>query len=219
LSHREAQHDVTLVRRFKAGDESAFNEIVARHRSRVLALALSRLHNHADAEEVAQDTFIRAYRALADFRGESSLATWLHRIAVNLALNRYWYFFRRGRHLSQSLDSPLQEGGTATFADLVASDAPSPVREAITTEFTDLVAVCMTRLSADQNEILRLRTVLDRSYEDIAITLGVKVGTVKSRIARARQNLHTLMTDACPEFGAETPLAECLCADRFARNA
>jgi RNA polymerase sigma-70 factor, ECF subfamily len=184
----------------------------------VLAVALARLHDHADAEEIAQDTFIRAHRALVDFRGESSLATWLHRIAVNLALNRYWYFFRRRRHLSQSLDSPLQQGGNATFADLMASDAPCPVRETITAEFTDLVAACMTRLSAGQTEILRLRTVLDRSYEEIAVTLGVKVGTVKSRIARARQNLHALMADTCPDFGAETSLAECLSAKRIPRS-
>src|ERR1041384_2909076 len=100
----EAQHDAVLVHRFKGGDEAAFAEIIRRHQPRMLSIALRRLHNHADAEEIAQATFIRAHRALAAFRGESSLSTWLHRIAVNLALNRYGYFFRRGRHMGRSFD-------------------------------------------------------------------------------------------------------------------
>src|SRR5207244_3631412 len=105
----EAQHDALLVHRFKAGDESAFAEIVRRHQPRILSIAWGRLRNHADAEEIAQDTFIRAHRALAAFRGESSLSTWLYRITVNLSLNRYGYFFRRGRHMARSFDCPLSD--------------------------------------------------------------------------------------------------------------
>jgi RNA polymerase sigma-70 factor, ECF subfamily len=207
-SELEAKHDAVLVSRFRGGDDEAFAEIVARYQEKTFAVAFARLHNHADAEEITQDTFIRAHRALGTFRGESSLATWLHRIAVNLSLNRYWYFFRRRRHLTQSLDSPLRDDGTATVADYIASEAPSPVGDAMTHEFTQLVATCMTRLSPGQREILRLRTVLDRSYEEIAISLGLNIGTVKSRIARARHNLHALITDICPEFAAGTTPAE-----------
>src|SRR5277367_3297354 len=94
---QEAAHDADLVRRFNAGDEDAFVEIVSRHRGKIVSIALSHLRNHADADEISQDTFIRAHRGLARFRGDSSLATWLHRIAFNLSQNRHKYHFRRRR--------------------------------------------------------------------------------------------------------------------------
>lgn len=95
----EAATDRLLVQRFNGGDGAAFDDIVERYREKLQALAARFLRNNADAEEIAQDTLIRAYRGLARFRGESSLATWLHRIAVNLARNRYWHSFRRRKHL------------------------------------------------------------------------------------------------------------------------
>src|SRR5690606_6066136 len=78
-SQQEAAYDAELVRRFNAGDESAFVEIMTRYREKIFSVALALLRNRADAEEIAQDTFIRAHRGLARFRGDSSLATWLHR--------------------------------------------------------------------------------------------------------------------------------------------
>jgi len=207
-SRQEAVVDAALVRRFNAGDEEAFGEIIARHRAKTLAIALSVLRNHADAEEVAQDTFIRAYRNLARFRGDSSLATWLHRIAVNLARNRYWYFFRRRRHATLSLDCPLGNDSEATFTDLVAADTPDPSREAAAGEFAALVDACMQKLEARHREILTLRNLLHRSYDEIAQTLGLNVGTVKSRIARARENLRRLLAEACPEFAVDAAPAD-----------
>jgi RNA polymerase sigma-70 factor, ECF subfamily len=88
-SRKRAELDVELVNRFKAGDESALIEIMAAHREKIYNIAISRLRNCQDAEEVVQDVFIRAHRGLANFRGDSSLATWLHRIAVNLSSNHY----------------------------------------------------------------------------------------------------------------------------------
>jgi len=200
-SRSAAAHDATLVRRFNAGDESAFAEIVSRHREKVFTIAQNVLHNRADAEEIAQDTFIRAHRGLAKFRGDSSLATWLHHVTVNLARNRYWYFHRRRRHATLSLDCPLSDDSAGTFADLMPSSAPQPSREAISGEFTELVTTCMEKLPAQQREILAMRNVLNRSYDEIANALGIEVGTVKSRIARARGQLRSLMAESCPEFG------------------
>src|SRR5580704_7401425 len=200
----EAVQDSDLVQRFNEGDESAFLEIMSRHQAKIFAVADSLLHNHADAEEITQDTFVRAHRNLPRFRGDSSLATWLHRIAVNLARNRYWYYFRRRRHATLSLDCPLGDEGNATFSDLIAAEGPSPVGEAVTSEFSALVAECMEKLDARHREILALRTPLNWSYDEIAQTLGLNVGTVKSRIARARANLRRLLAEACPEFGEES---------------
>ncbi len=202
-SRTDAAHDAKLVRRFHAGDESAFLEIMTRHREKIFGLTLSLLRNRGDAEEITQDTFIRAHRGLANFRGDSSLATWLNRIAVNLARNRYWYFFRRRRHATLSLDGPLSTDNDATFTDLVATDSPDPARAAVTAEFTALIATCMEKLEPSHREILTLRNQLHRPYDEIAATLGLNVGTVKSRIARARENLRTLLAEMCPEFAPD----------------
>jgi RNA polymerase sigma-70 factor (ECF subfamily) len=200
-SRNAAAHDAELVRRFNGGEDAAFDEIVHRHRDKVFAIAQGVLHNGADAEEIAQDTFIRAHRGLKNFRGDSSLATWLHHVTVNLARNRYWYFHRRRRHATLSLDCPLSDQTAATFSDLMPSSEPQPSREAMSGEFNVLVSTCMEKLPPPQREILAMRNVLNRSYDEIAVALGIEVGTVKSRIARARGQLRSLMAEACPEFG------------------
>ena len=199
-SAAEAAYDATLIQRFNNGDETAFVEIMERYQAKIYSIALGLLRNRADAEEIAQDTFIRAHRGLARFRGDSSLATWLHRIAVNLSRNRYWYFFRRRRHATLSLDCQLGSENESTFAELIAADAPNPAQENTRSEFSELIAACMEKLDASHREILTLRNVLNRSYDEIAVALNLNVGTVKSRIARARQNLRAQLANACPEF-------------------
>lgn len=202
-SKADAARDTALVRRFLTGDESAFLEIMTHYRDKIFGTTFALLRNRADAEEITQDTFIRAHRGLAKFRGDSSLATWLHRIAVNLARNRYWYFFRRRRHATLSLDCPLGEDSDATFTDLVATESPDPARETANAEFTGLLAACIEKLDPRHREILTLRSILHRSYDEIAAALGLNVGTVKSRIARARENLRALLAEACPEFAPD----------------
>src|ERR1019366_5582149 len=170
-SATEAAIDAGLAQRFNAGDDAAFVQIMERYRAKIFTVTLGLLRNAADAEEVTQDTFIRAYRGLDRFRGDSSLATWLYRIALNLARNRYWYFFRRRRHNWVSLDRPLADDSDATFADLIAAGDHDPAQETATSEFTALVAACMERLDRKHREILTMRNVLDLSYEEIARAL------------------------------------------------
>jgi len=198
-----ATTDMQLVHQFVGGDESAFVEIMRRYQAKIFAVAQSLLHNHADAEEITQDTFVRAHRNLPRFRGDSSLATWLHRIAVNLARNRYWYFFRRRRHATLSLDCPIGADGDATLADLFSADSPDPARETSREEFACLVAACMEKLDPPHRQILTLRNLQNRSYDEIAQELGINPGTVKSRIARARERLRAQLADACPEFSPD----------------
>lgn len=213
-SAARAERDAELVQRFNAGDESAFVEIMNHYHEKILTVTRSLLRNHADAEEITQDTFIRAHRGLARFRGDSSLATWLHRVAVNLARNRYWYFFRRRRHATLSLDCPLGDDGVSTFSDLVAAEEPDPARSAAADEFSGLIQACMQKLPPRHREILTLRNVLHQSYEEIAQSLGITVGTVKSRIARARENIRTLLAEMCPEFAPDAELGEWFEASR-----
>jgi RNA polymerase sigma-70 factor (ECF subfamily) len=199
-SRTEAAVDAALVRRFVGGDEAAFVEIMERYRAKIFTVAFSLLHSHGDAEEITQDTFIRAYRGLAKFRGDSSLVTWLYRIAVNLARNRYWFFFRRRRHATISLDRPIGEEQDATVADLIAADAPDPAQESARAEFVGLVSQCLEQLDQRHREVLNMRNTMLLPYDEIAAALGVNIGTVKSRIARARENLRALLTAQCPEF-------------------
>jgi len=200
----EAIQDAALVRQFNGGDESAFGEIMRRHRSRIFAAAMGLLHNHSDAEEITQDTFVRAHRGFSSFRGDSSVATWLHRIAVNLARNRYWYFFRRRRHATLSLDASVGVEGDDRFSDLLSAADPDPSQEASRNEFVGAVEACVGRLEAGHRRILTMRTVLDQSYEEIAAELGINVGTVKSRIARARERLRNCLAEECPEFARDS---------------
>lgn len=204
-SKQAALQDAELVRRFRLGDEGAFNSIVDRYREKMFSIALCHLRNHSDAEEIAQDTFIRAHRGLARFRGESSLATWLHRIAFNLSRNRHKHNFCRRRHATLSLDSTLSEENKETIADLIACEAPSPAREATSGEFSEIVSKCMERLATRQREILMLRNGMNKSYIEISRSLGINIGTVKSRIGRARESLRSYLAEAYPEMASENP--------------
>jgi len=199
-SSAEAEYDADLVKRFNQGEEAAFNEIMSRYYSKILGLALNLLRNHADAEEIAQDTFLRVHRGLATFRGDSSLATWLYRIALNLARNRYWYFFRRRRQDSISIDRRIGENSEATYGDFIAADHSDPAQQTVTNEFATLIARCMANLEPSHREILTMRTTLHLSYDEIALSMGINVGTVKSRISRARESLRALLAKSAPEF-------------------
>ena len=199
-SREAARHDAILVRRFNTGDEIAFTEIMTRYRGRILNVALRRLGNHADSEEIVQDTFIRAHRALAAFRGESSLSVWLHRIALNLSHNRHWYFFRRRRHATLSLDAAIGDRDGATLAAVLPGESASAVQETCRNEFAGMLATGLARLPAAQREILVLRGVQQHSYLHIARLLGIRVGTAKSRIGRARIALRRLLDLKYPEL-------------------
>ncbi|HEX2852017.1 MAG TPA: RNA polymerase sigma factor [Opitutaceae bacterium] len=203
----DAAIDRGLISRFVGGDEKAFVQIMERHQRKIFNAVHALLHNYADTEEITQDTFIRAHRGLAKFRGDSSLSTWLHRIAINLARNRYWFYFRRRRQDSLSLDLPFAES-TGTFGDLIADEAHDPARGAVVAEFASLVERCMARLETAQREILTLRNVANYSYEEIAKEVGINIGTVKSRIARAREQLRVLIAETCPEFVPGAAISE-----------
>ena len=185
--------DDLLIERIKAGDMAAYNDIVARYYDRIFARVSQLLKNKQDAEEVTQDAFIRAHRGLENFRGDASFSTWLYQIATNLAHNRYWYWFRRKRDQSISLDHPLSDDGSLTLENVMPCAGESPAEAAVTQEFVDRVSECMRVLNEKHKEVLILRNVKNLSYDEIAQQLEISVGTVKSRIARARYSLRDLM--------------------------
>lgn len=199
--------DAELVRLSNKGDADAFLEIDKRHRTRLRAVAFGLLHDHADSDEIAQDTMVRAHRGLATFRGDSSLATWLYRIAVNLSRNRYWHHRRRQRHNTDSFDHVVVNDGANPLSNHVASEEETPVRAELTREFRQLVATCMRRLDADSRELLTLRNTQHLSYAEISVRLSLNIGTVKSRLARSRLKLRDILVQACPDLGPEPDLS------------
>lgn len=184
-----------LVDRFKNGDPSAFDEMVTRYWGKIYAMVHQLLRNEQDAEEVTQDAFIRAHRGLENFRGDSAFSTWLYQIATNLARNRYWYWWRRKRDKTVSFDQPVGPDNDATLGEVFASPVENPGELTVTQEFVDGIAAGMEKLSKKHREVLILRNVQNLSYEEIATILKISVGTVKSRIARARENLRQVMGD------------------------
>src|SRR5690606_27450033 len=146
------------------GDESAFSQIVAAHRKRIYGYVRGLLHNDTDAEEVTQDTFVRAYRGLARFRGGASLSTWLRRIATNLARNRYWYFLRRRRQDTVALDYAPADAPDRPMVDSKASDEPDPCQQSAEHEFLDVVRHCVEQIDPLFREALELRAARGLSY-------------------------------------------------------
>ena len=185
--------DELLIERIRAGDMAAYNVMVIRHYDRIFSRVLQLLNNKQDAEEVTQDAFIRAHRGLENFRGDASFSTWLYQIATNLAHNRYWYWFRRKRDQSISLDQPQCEDGSLTLENVMPCADENPAESVVTQEFVDRVSACMQYLNDKHKEVLILRNVKNLTYDEIAQQLDISVGTVKSRIARARESLRGLL--------------------------
>ncbi|MGF1531378.1 MAG: RNA polymerase sigma factor [Puniceicoccaceae bacterium] len=185
--------DNDLIERFRAGDSSAFDQIIQRYWDLIYNRVYSLLKNRQDAEEVTQDTFLRAHRGLDKFRGDASFSTWIYQIATNLARNRYWYWFRRKREKSMSLDEPFSEDSSSSLQDIIPFEGIEPAEAAQAQEFIEQVAIGLESLSPDHREVLEMRNRDGLSYDEIASRLGVSIGTVKSRIARARSRLWELM--------------------------
>jgi len=185
--------DEILIERIKAGDMAAYNVMVIRHYDRIFSRVSQLLNNKQDAEEVTQDAFIRAHRGLENFRGDASFSTWLYQIATNLAHNRYWYWFRRKRDQSISLDQPQCDDGSLTLENMMPCADENPAEAVVTQEFVDRVSTCMQYLNDKHKEVLILRNVKNLTYDEIAHQLDISVGTVKSRIARARESLRSLL--------------------------
>lgn len=184
----EEVSDQEWIARFRNGDETAFNQLVLRHQQRAFNLAYQVVRNHEDAVEVAQDAFVSVYRHIDQFRGDCAFTTWLHQIVMNLARNKHRWWKRRGRPSSISLDAPLATADGTLDRQLAAPDDP-PDQTAVNVEFVDQIARAMAGLPLKFREVLVLRNIEELSYEEIATVLRCSVGTVKSRIARAREAL------------------------------
>lgn len=173
-------NDATLVQRHLAGDRTAFDEIVNRYERRVWAICLRMTGDPEDARDASQDAFITAFRSLGSFRGEAQLSTWLHRVAVNASLD---VIRRRTRRRTE----PLEEAGERP------SDAPGPDEEAVRAHRAAEVHRALAHLAPDHRAVVVLHDLQGLQYPEVAEVLDVPVGTVKSRLHRARMELARLL--------------------------
>ena len=173
--------DLELVRRVQRGDSAAFDLLVRKHQHRIVALIGRYVHDWSEAQDVAQDTFIRAYRAMGNFRGDAQFSTWLHRIAVNTAKNHLVAHKRRPPGDDVDIDDAEQfESG------LRLRDNDTPERELMRHEMEQTVMRAVEALPEELRAAITLREVDGLSYEEIAQQMKCPIGTVRSRIFRAR---------------------------------
>ena len=173
-----------LVRAAAGGDETAFAELVRMYENKAYHLALRMCGNAEDACDVAQDAFIAAWRGLPSFRGEAGFSTWLYRLVSNAAIDH----LRRTKHQRSNASLDDEE------LNLDAPDsAPTPHEAAEREDLKEAVAKGLNELSDDHRTVLVMREVQELSYEEIAEALGVDLGTVKSRLSRARNSLRKIL--------------------------
>lgn len=188
--------DLELIRSFNSGSEAAFDELVRRYGTQMFKLAYGFLRSHEDAEEVVQDTFVKVYKNLRTFRGDSSFSTWLHRILLNLARNKYHWNKRRGELLKISISEKRQNSDGSDTGDIDFADTgKSPNEISQGKEDEESIMVAIASLPESLREAIMLRHLEDMSYEDIAKITGANIGTVKSRLSRAREALSKILKD------------------------
>ena len=176
--------EAALVSRCLAGDEPACSELVESHQRMVYQLAFHLLGDKEEALDLSQDVFLTVFRMLDRFRGQSALRTWIYRIVVNQARNRQRWWNRRRRSSQVSLDDHISLCG-----DMPSQGEVLPDRQLASKETATLIWQALDRLPFDQKTAIVLREVDGLRYDEIAFSLGIAVGTVKSRLTRARQAL------------------------------
>ncbi|OBT17349.1 RNA polymerase sigma factor RpoE [Vibrio sp. UCD-FRSSP16_10] len=174
--------DQVLIERIQNGDKQAFNLLVVKYQNKVCNLISRYVNNHSDVADVAQETFIKAYRAIPNFRGESAFYTWLYRIAVNTAKNHLVALGRRPPATDvDAEDAEYIETGSAL------KEISNPENLALSNELKEVVFNAIEALPEDLKTAMTLRELDGLSYEDIAAVMECPVGTVRSRIFRARE--------------------------------
>ena len=183
--------EAALVQRCADADEVACAELVAEHQRMVVQLATNLLGDREEALDLSQEVFLRVFSTIHRFRGQSSLRTWIYRIAVNQARNRHRFWRRRHRADQVSIDQHI-----AAHGEFLSGRDSTPDRLLAQKELAERLQQALDHLPFDQRTAIILREVDGLSYEEIAFSLGVAVGTVKSRLTRARQALRQELREA-----------------------
>ncbi|HEX7644639.1 MAG TPA: RNA polymerase sigma factor RpoE [Burkholderiaceae bacterium] len=179
----EREIDQLLVERVQRGDKKAFELLVIKYQRKLMRLVSRLVRDQAEAEDVVQEAFIKAYRALPQFRGESAFYTWLYRIGINTAKN---YLVTQGRRAPTSTETNAEEAETFDDAEQLR-DINTPESMLATKQIASTVNVAMESLPEELRVAISLREIEGLSYDEIAEAMGCPIGTVRSRIFRARE--------------------------------
>lgn len=184
--------DIELINAFQAGDNKAFDTLALRHKDMVFNLCYRFLGDLQDANDAAQDVFIKAFKALKRFRSESSFSTWIYRIGLNTCKNKVKSLEHRYRKQTTSLNNP----GTGRDDDPpmeIVDGSPSPSMALERRERCMIIQKAVHSLPKDKKEMIVLRDMEGLSYDEIVNITGLNLGTVKSKIARARSDLREIL--------------------------
>ncbi len=180
--------DHEFIERLKRGEAAAFEELVAERSGEIYGLLFRLTENGEEARDLTQETFLRAFQNIDRFRGEADIRTWIYRIAINQARNRSRWWRRRRRDATVSLDATHGESNQSLIGTL-AEPSQNPEQQTLAREREMALRSALQRLALAYRETVILRDIEGFTYEEIAATLGINVGTVKSRLARGRQEL------------------------------
>ncbi len=180
--------EAEFIERLRKGEAAAFEELVAERSGEIYGLLFRLTENSEEARDLTQETFLRAFQSIGRFRGEADLRTWIYRIAINQARNRWRWWRRRRRDSTVSLDATQGQSNQALIVTLIES-SENPEQQTLTHERELALRSALQKVGRAYRETVILRDIEGFTYEEIATTLGIKVGTVKSRLARGRQEL------------------------------
>jgi len=183
------QAEVQFIERLKRGDAAAFETLVNERSGEIYGLLYRLTENAEEARDLTQETFLRAFQSIMHFRGESDLRTWIYRIAINQARNRWRWWRRRRRDATVSIDAPEFGGRLGLIATLKSEQPRDPEQDTLANERERALRKALSSLRRVYREAVVLRDIEGFAYEEIATTLEISVGTVKSRLARGRQEL------------------------------
>jgi RNA polymerase sigma-70 factor (ECF subfamily) len=191
-----AQADVSeleLVRRCQAGRTEAFDELVTRYRTRIFAMIYNMVHNEQDAWDLAQDSFLKAWKSIKRFRGKSSFYTWMYRIVMNVTID--WLRKKQIKGAGAEFDDSIQLKEIDPASKTVPKADPLPHTRMERSEIRARIDEAIKQLSPDHRAVILMKEVEEMQYHEIAETLGCSIGTVMSRLFYARKKLQNLLRD------------------------
>ncbi len=178
-----------FIERLRRGDAAAFEQLVNERSGEIYGLLYRLTENSEEARDLTQETFLRAFQSIGHFRGDADLKTWIYRIAINQARNRWRWWRRRRRDSTVSIDSTDVDGRPTLVTALRATSSSDPEQATLARERESALRTALSSVRRVYREAVVLRDIEGFSYEEIAATLEISVGTVKSRLARGRQEL------------------------------